>query len=920
MNRKKQKQLSHAWTQVAGQLPPTGDVAKLETLATQLSSFATTAEECNKVTLSEGADLLSRLAEIAARWTTSYPEDPEIVVEWIEYIHGHSPLLEKGMASNESDDEINAMVELADQAWADYFLVADSDQIDDDPWGIAEENVEAGKSESDEDSIESGHQIEMLLNAFSGAVKSAEKDADTKANDTTDAAVPSTDASPGNTSTTAETQTTSVDNDQNAREELLADRELLEAWLDDTHRCVAEMEKAALALDANPADKESIRAFCRELHTLKGASATVGLSGLATRLHDLETQLEEVFSQSSGGADADKLFEAIDFVRSEMESLEATPQVPEANSAAAAATDDSNTPSAQIAPRPSGIGNFASADDASVRIRASQLDRLMDMLAELVVLRNRRESTAGEYELLHSELSRCAARLGISEQRGTASNNISLLAEVSSDIEAVSQGLRELQKPVANDNASITRFVRDFRQELMQLRRVPVSGMFSRLQRAARDAAKSESKKVRVQVVGEDTGLEQEIQERLYESLLHIVRNCVSHGIENPDGRRAAGKDETGTVTLEASSSAQLLLIEVRDDGNGVNYEAIRKRAIEKGLVAPHVKVSNAELANLIFHPGFSTKETASEISGRGVGMDVVANTLEQLKGRIEVDSVSGKGTTIRLLIPLRTGIEHVMVFRSDDQLFALPMRSVTAAKATNTGLDRVTRLAVSGNSNRQNAGSGEVLVLNRMSDDSETIALEVDQLIGPEEVVVRGLPGLIQNHPLFSGITLSGSGEKVLLLESEKVAQYCTDDIGEQSHGKSDNGHGHRKALVVDDSMTARKMLTKILHPLGFTTVEAGDGIDAIEQLHRDTFDVVFTDLDMPRLGGMELLADIQSGTYCNCPTIVVSSRNDDAFKSQALDHGASAYLTKPITKEALGEQLEKFDLLGATLQEIGS
>lgn len=914
MNKKQKSKLNQKWNKVAELLPGENpETQQLEKLALQLSNFATAAESQKKVSLAEGADLLSRLAEVAARWKTRYPDDTSMVSEWTDYITGHASLLEQGIESNKVDGEINAMVELADQTWSEYFMIADGEQLDNDPWAIDDEQPE-------EDDVDSGHEIEMLLSAFS-AKPSADKETqeEFKKPKSKESAA-GKEADDFNAAAKAKQKgDSSADADGNAREELMADRELLEAYLDDSLRCVDQMEKAALALDSNPADKESIRAFCRELHTLKGASATVGLSGLATRLHDLETSLEEVFSQKSGNVDADKLFEAIDFVRSEMDNLqpqqsssETTSSQPDTENTAAATGATNISSSAQVAPRQSKIGSFTSNDDSSVRIRASQLDRLMDMLAELVVLRNRRESTANEYELFYSELSRCAARLGI-QQQGTATNNATTLGEVSKDIEAVSQGLRDLQKPVANDNVSITRFIRDFRQELMQLRRVPVSGMFSRLQRAARDAAKSENKKVRVLVAGEDTGLEQEIQERLYESLLHIVRNSVSHGVESPEKRTAASKDETGTVTLEASSSAQLLLIEVRDDGNGVNYEAIRKRAIEKGLIGPQEKVTNAELANLIFHPGFSTKETASEISGRGVGMDVVATTLQQLKGRIEVESVTGQGTTIRLLIPLRTGIEHVMVFRTDDQLFALPMRSVTAAKATNKGLGKVTRLALTGTGNKRSSGNGEVLVLNSMSGESQSIALEVDQLIGPEEVVVRGLPGLIQSHPLFSGITLSGSGEKVLLLESEKVAQYCTDDFASQTQNETDNRGGTRRALVVDDSLTARKMLAKLLHPLGFTTVEAGDGIEAIEQLQRESFDIVFTDLDMPRLGGMELLADIQSGNYCDAPVVVVTSRSDDTFKSQALDNGAASYLTKPISKEAVSKQLEQLEMLTA-------
>jgi len=716
---------------------------------------------------------------------------------------------------------------------------------------------------------------------------------------------------------------------------------MLDAYLDDSLRCVASMETAALELDANPGDKNSIRAFCRELHTLKGASATVGLSGLASHLHNLETSLEEVFADDAN-ANPEKLFEAIDFVRKEMDSLKpnvfknnppeptpepkpspkvATPQ-PKKNVAQPVkpltARKIATVPNARVV---SPVANTAkkrkkhtySNENSSIRIRAAQLDRLMDMLAELVVLRNRRDNNASEFDLLYGELSRCATRLSIVEEQSGTDANASVVGEVSKDIDAVARGFRSLQKPVAKDNAAISRFIRDFRQELMHLRRVPISGLFGRLQRAVRDASKTEKKKVQVKVAGENTGLEQEIQERLYESLLHVVRNSVSHGILQPEDRIAAGKDETGTITLEASGSAQLLVIEVRDDGNGVNYEAVRKRGVEKGLIAPMQQVSNAELANLIFQPGFSTKETASEVSGRGVGMDVVATTLEEMQGRIEVESATGKGTTIRLLIPRRTGIEHVMVFRSHDQLYALPMQSIVAAKQSRKGFSSLSKLNFSRITNQR---SNHVLIFkrSRLSGDGEDshIAIAVEELLGPEEVVVRSLPPMLRNHPLFSGITLSGSGEKVLLLESEQVANYCIAESEIDSAAIDEEVSGARlKALVVDDSITARKHISKLLKGNGFAVVEAGDGLEAIETLHRSSFDLVVTDLDMPRLGGLELLADIRNGKYCTAPVVVVSSRDDAGFRRQALEYGARDFISKPVSKQQFQQLLTQLEIL---------
>ena len=992
------KQLESVWTPIRKAFQNASrDESTLTSLALALTEFSEFSQ-CNELEeLARGSQQLARLVEAAATWKIRNPGDTGIVDEMMDFAKSHLHELESSIGSDQPNPGIDEMIELSNEAWSEYLLMSESLSIADGDW---DEDFSPDIDDAFlEDALPAGTEIEMLLGALSGASESPNKplievevasegtSAETPKVSLPKASLPveisktenpiSEKKSPrvaltpgqsagkalvakptsakqlperdsGTESPTAQAEdfptrpkpaatTYNAESDLAAREELRADPEMLDAYLDDSLRCVASMETAALALDAKPGDKDSIRAFCRELHTLKGASATVGLSGLASHLHNLESSLEEIFAGDTN-ANPEKLFEAIDFVRREMDSLKpesAKDQkpVPKTNQAKNLKPVAKPVTPSQ-ASRPTKIANVPNArfvspvatqskkrkkqtysnENSSIRIRAAQLDRLMDMLAELVVLRNRRDNNASEFDLLYGELARCGTRLTIVEEQSGTVANASIVGEVSKDIDAVARGFRALQKPVANDNAAISRFIRDFRQELMHLRRVPISGLFGRLQRAARDAARTESKKVQVKVVGENTGLEQEIQERLYESLLHVVRNSVSHGIQSPEDRVAAGKEEAGTITLEASGSAQLLVIEVSDDGNGVNYEAVRRRGIEKGLIAPTQQVSNEDLANLIFQPGFSTKEAASEVSGRGVGMDVVATTLEEMHGRIEVESVTGKGTTIRLVIPRRTGIEHVMVFRSHDQLYALPMQSIVAAKQSRKGFESLWKLNFSRNANQR---SNNVLIFkrSRLSGNAEDshIAIAVEELLGPEEVVVRRLPPMLQNHPLFSGITLSGSGEKVLLLESENVADYCIRESEIDIAGAEEDASDTRlRALVVDDSITARKHISKLLKENAFAVVEAGDGLEAIEKLHRSMFDLVITDLDMPRLGGLELLADIRNGKYCTAPVVVVSSRDDAGFRRQALEYGAGDFVNKPVSKQQFQQLLKQFELIG--------
>jgi chemosensory pili system protein ChpA (sensor histidine kinase/response regulator) len=884
----------------------------LHETASALSRFADQACETSQPIQAEAASLFASLVELAECSLTE--GDQFRAGDWVRFVHNYLPVL---TAESDETGELQSAIEEAKQNWGEYLELVGESSLD--HWS-PEENTERGPIADDtanEDCHVSSSQIEMLLSAVENAPAN-------------DHLTPTTNRETN--SQKHEEEPNERPSDEAARQELMNDRELLDAYLDDAMRCLSSMEQSALEFESNRDSQSAVRQFCRELHTLKGASATVGLSGLAAYLHDLESSLDQVFSGESPSTEADPLFEAVDRVRHEMSQLQ-----PQLETKTASDQPDHQSENFARVSTPE-LGSYAGNDDSSIRIRAAKLDRLMDMLAELVVLRNRRESSVSEFNLLNDELSGCASRLNLAEEQLSVEsyleptpgltpftrNSSCTFSEVAKDISAVSQGLKELQKPVSQDNASISRFIRDFRQELMQLRRVPLSGMFNRLQRAARDAAKTENKQVRIEVVGDDTGLEQEIQERLFESLLHIVRNAVSHGIDTPEKRSAVKKDPIGCVTIEAFSNPQLLIIEVRDDGNGLNYDRVRQKAVDKGLIARHQSPTKEELANLIFHPGFSTRTEASEVSGRGVGMDIVAQTVRQLHGRVEIDSLPGAGTTMRLLIPLRTGIEHVMVFRCEGQLFALPMQSVTAAKSSNTNIASIARLSLRSafSVSQKPTASEDVLILrqeehrNRNSSDFRSpkrrqLALAVDEMIGPEEVVVRGLPNLLKNHPLFCGLTLAGSGETVLLLDSERVVEFCELARDIPTDEGQETLDTERRALVVDDSLTARKALVKLLHQFDFTTVEVGDGIEAIERLHRDQFDLVFTDLDMPRFGGMELLADIQSGQYCEAPVVVVSSRDEETFRSKAMDFGATDYINKPINEKSVTKLLESLQLL---------
>lgn len=693
------------------------------------------------------------------------------------------------------------------------------------------------------------------------------------------------------------------------------DPELREAFLDDASSCISSMEDSLLKLEHDPGDADALNQICRELHTLKGASGSVGLADLASQVHELEDRLRD--DHAAGRApEIDSLLKSVDAIRSQISSGK-----PAASSQATAEPMAAELKAAsERTPAMPSLADFSDGanDDEMVRVKSSQLNRLMDMLAELVMLRNRRETELSDLQEVYHELIGSVSKMRLLSNEGSVISDACTslqLSEVANDVLEVAQHVRDCARPVAEGNTAVSQFIRQFRQELVALRRTPVSGLFRRLQRVVRDAANSEGKEVRLQLIGEDAGIERSLQQRLYEPLLHIVRNSVCHGIEHPEERTKIGKPPSGTITLEARSGPDLFVIEIRDDGRGLDYDAIRRRAVESGLLASDQVASREELSQLIFHPGFSTRQTANQVAGRGVGMDVVATTIQRMRGWLEIDSIPEQGTRIRLSFPLPSVIQHAMVFRSAGQLFALPMQSVRSfGESERAGVC----LSFSEMLGCPPAETSQHIVLACESpsatggDEHSSVTLVVDEVIGPEEVVVRPLPALLRQHPFCSGATLSGMGRTVLFLDARRLVETRLRDMegggSKVSQTLVASNAGARKSvhrsrvLVVDDSLSARKRVVRSLRRYQVEITEACDGKQALELIKKQRFDAIFSDMEMPHVDGMELLREVNSPDRQNPPPVVIiSSRNEDQFTSRAKELGAVNYLIKPLADEAL-------------------
>lgn len=914
----------------------------------QLVRFAEAAQDASRPDLTEFAVLLSNLLQVLRDfWEADVPADDRHAL--LDFCRRSAAALERAVGDAAGQESLDGLRQQAQQQWGECLQVLGDTRVNtqeqDELWELpasSSPSVEGASGDRVADADAS--QIGLILRSLGKTtIADSEQYEDHQAT-----AAPELfggNAS-GSESTFCPSMGDGLPSDESARA-ILADPEIREAFMDDAQCGLGSIEAALLAYESDQSSRAPLQQVCRELHTLKGASASVGLEKLASFLHHVEDDLQAACDQG-GAIDLQPIFQAVDAVRSQMNSCcDAPPPAPET-------VASQNTPA--IAAANERFVDTSPATQDSVRVKAAQLDRLMDMLAELVMLRNRRESHVEQLKTVHSELVRCVSRLrayeetdartpvaasvsaGSGANRSVRKQRVSSLTEVANDLLELGGSLRELYEPVGDENMAISRFIRQFRQELIQLRRVPIGGLFQRLQRSIRDAARTEQKKIRLHLIGEDVGLESSLQQQLYEPLLHIVRNAVSHGIEAEEQRLAHGKQPTGTVTLEAHGGSNMLVITVRDDGRGLDYDALRRRGLEMGLIAADRAYSRPELARLIFHPGFSTRTSTSEISGRGVGMDVVQTVLERLHSWIEVDSVPGQGTSVRLLVPLHSVIEHVMVFRASGQDFAIPTQYVKYAGDPNAcdtsefPLHRLDHLFPTLPSPQ--AAQPQLLVLAceaeaeakelfekspaRSSGSGEQrFGLLVDEIVGPEEVVVRPLPALLAQQHLFSGVTLSGTGDIMLLFHSQELMRrgfLAVEDRLLRTPGKAAWGatdvSGDRRILVVDDSRSSRRTLIRSLQRFAREIDEAVDGVDALRRLKEQSYDLIFTDLEMPQMGGMDLLREVKNHPrHAGTPVIIVSSRGEEQFRQRARELGVTDYLTKPVSEPLVTQAMERFE-----------
>jgi chemotaxis protein histidine kinase CheA len=741
------------------------------------------------------------------------------------------------------------------------------------------------------------------------------------------------------------------------------DDELRQAFLGDSTELIERIEPLVLGLGRGADDGEALHELGRCLHTLKGAAGSVGIADLAALIHALEGWIEASRGHTSPEL-IDLLHQTLGYLdgllgwlrtggeRKDVERPdgEAPPALdsPAPEKDGASTIDREDSPGPKERTKPPGPAKQESSPEGLIRIPSSRFDELADIASELVarrgiwtkqaealksietMVRNCRQRMVGILDRLHEAGVGRELRPFLAGSNGDVDGQMRRLGELADDLAALADTARSSGGPLADQGQSMSRLTFQLWDELQSVRVVPIRGLFQRLVRVAYDAARVEGRRVEVVMAGEETGVDRALLDKAFEPLLHVVRNAVGHGIEPAEQRVGAGKPAAGTVKLEASREGNTLLIAVEDDGRGLDHQAIAAKARRLGLLSSDEEPAVERLNALIFHPGFSTKAEASTISGRGVGMDVVAREVGLLKGNIDLQTRPGRGTRLTIRLPARLALETTMIVRVDGQAFAVPIAQIDSAQALDaacgaTGMDlargRPSTFTLSPDRHIAVVGAREILGI-RGADRTAwpkllvvrtgggPVALMVDAIEGTEELVIKPLCGLLAGHPWISGTSQSLSGEVIPILNLTSLHRWAgagasasrPDDVAGCGKGRS----AAPLVLVADDSLSVRRAVVRQLRTLGMEVDEVADGLAALGRLRSRPYALVVTDLEMPRLDGFGLLAEIRRcGPLAAVPVVVASTRADDETRRRVAELGARAFLSKPVDPHALATAL---------------
>nr|WP_243853264.1 Hpt domain-containing protein [Luteibacter anthropi] len=774
------------------------------------------------------------------------------------------------------------------------------------------------------------------------------------------------------------------------------DPDLLEVFVEEGREILDHADGALAAWRADPQQPDHVASLQRDLHTLKGSARMAGMAAVGDLAHAMETLLDAVAAgqRESDRAAIEATEGGFDRLHGMVQSIAQGRPIaladadiePFARLAGAPIAPDTVTaesyrderiaamPPAPMRDLPDLLPEFEEEDlqrgsQEQIRVRADMLDTLVNHAGEVSIYRARLEQQTASFRTALTEHEQTVDRLRSQlrmleieteaqiiaryhqEHRDSGSSAFDpleldrfsqlqqysrALAESVSDLVSLQTILDDLTRQSENLLLQQQRVNAELQEGLMQTRMLPFDAMVPNLRRTLRQVAGDVGKRAQLVVEGANGEMDRNMLERIKAPFEHMLRNAVAHGIETPGAREAAGKSPEGTVRIQVAREATEIVVRLSDDGAGMDRDAIREKAVERGLLRADTRVSDEQLYRLIQVPGFSTAEKVTQVAGRGVGMDVVANEIKQLGGTLDIESQKGQGTTFVMRLPFTLAVTQALIVRIGETSFAIPMTSVHGVSQVEPN-ELAHRMAddesvfeyagedhaihdlpqLLGLHTISSSEEGEIPLLMVRAGDLRA-AVRVDAVLGSREIVVKPVGPQVSSVPGILGATIMGDGSVLVILDlaplvRHGVARRAFEAEAELPHAPRAQDEIRVKPLVmvVDDSITMRKVTGRVLERHGFEVMTAKDGVDALEKLNERVPDLMLLDIEMPRMDGYELATQMKAeDRLSGVPIVMITSRTGDKHRQRAFDIGVARYIGKPYQEGDLIVQIN--ELLG--------
>ena len=752
-----------------------------------------------------------------------------------------------------------------------------------------------------------------------------------------------------------------------------ADPELLEIFLEEGDEILEASEATLLRWSEAPDNFDLMAQYQRELHTLKGGARMANIVAIGDLAHRVET-LVAAFAEAKK-IPPKPVFDALQVAQDRLLSLHGHVRKQEALEDAHGLIAELHSllpGGAQVDEQ--ALEQVIDADAAAagderraaprgrqelVRVRADLLDNLVNYAGEISIYRARLEQQVGAYRFNLTEMDQTVERLraqlrqleieteaqilsGHQEQMdqygehfdplemdrySTLQQLSRSLAESVGDLSSIQSLLYSVTRESETLLLQQSRVNTELQEGLMRTRMVPFLGLAPRMRRIVRQTCQTLGKQAELKLEGAEGEMDRTVIDRMIAPLEHMLRNAISHGIETTEQRIAAGKPADGSICVSMAREASEVVIRIEDDGAGIELESVRSKAIERGLMRPDLPLSDNEVLQFILETGFSTAAQVTQVSGRGVGMDVVNSEVKQLGGSLHIDSTAGQGSCFTIRLPFTLAINQALLITAGEDRYAIPLSSIEGIvrmrREELLGFydDPMTRFEYAGyeyelqhlgsllgvGSLQRDALPRRVPVLLARSGE-HCVAMHVDQLMGSREIVVKSVGPQISSVPGVSGATILGDGSVVLILELAPLLRMGSlqPAFSPEETTQAEVRSGVT-VMVVDDSITVRKVTTRLLNRHGMEVIAAKDGVDAVAQLQEHMPDVMLLDIEMPRMDGFEVATHVRNDARLrDLPIIMITSRTGDKHRNRAMEIGVNRYLGKPFQEAELLDNIE--------------